>query len=68
MTDRVTLFDIAQAAGVSTATVSRVITGRGPVSDEMRRRVEAAAEAQSPHGSAPAVPSPIAVATTAGAA
>ncbi|HEX3207043.1 MAG TPA: DUF4386 domain-containing protein [Propionibacteriaceae bacterium] len=30
--------------------------------------VEAAAEAQSPHGSAPAVPSPIAVATTAGAA
>jgi len=45
MTDRVTLFDIAQAAGVSTATVSRVITGRGPVSEEMRRRVEAAAEA-----------------------
>jgi hypothetical protein len=30
--------------------------------------VEAAAEAQSPHGSAPAVLSPIAVATTAGAA
>jgi LacI family transcriptional regulator len=61
MTDRVTLFDIAQAAGVSTATVSRVITGRGPVSDEMRRRVEAAAEAlqvnAAPRGGRPA-PSP----------
>jgi DNA-binding LacI/PurR family transcriptional regulator len=35
-----TLVDIAQAAGVSTATVSRVLNDKGYVSDEVRRRVQ----------------------------
>ncbi|PJI93581.1 LacI family DNA-binding transcriptional regulator [Luteimicrobium subarcticum] len=39
---RATLTDVARVAGVSAKTVSRVFSG-GPVSDETRRRVEAAA-------------------------
>ena len=36
------LKDVAKRAGVSTATVSRVINGTAVVSEEMRRRVEQA--------------------------
>lgn len=36
---RTRLMDIAQHAGVSTATVSRVINSKGPISAETRRRV-----------------------------
>lgn len=38
-----TIRDVAAKAGCSIATVSRVATGSGPVSEEMRRRVVAAA-------------------------
>ena len=34
-----TILDVAQAAGVSKSTVSRVVTQSGPVDDETRRRV-----------------------------
>lgn len=34
-----TIKDVASLAGVSTATVSRVLTGKNPVGDEARRRV-----------------------------
>ncbi|WP_047864199.1 LacI family DNA-binding transcriptional regulator [Rubrobacter aplysinae] len=34
-----TIKDVAREAGVSTATVSRVMSGRNPVSEEMRERV-----------------------------
>lgn len=39
MQDRVTLADIAQQAGVSTATVSRVLNGKSNVADDTRRQV-----------------------------
>jgi len=37
-----TIKQVAQKAGVSTATVSRVITGKAPVSDELTHRVQEA--------------------------
>src|SRR5690348_18380828 len=40
---RITSFDIAEKAGVSQATVSRALRGDPSVSEETRRRVEAAA-------------------------
>ncbi|HSD01627.1 MAG TPA: LacI family DNA-binding transcriptional regulator [Gaiellales bacterium] len=39
-----TIVDVAQAAGVSKSTVSNVVRGAEPVSDETRRRVQAAIE------------------------
>lgn len=39
---RTTVLDVAKAAGVSQGTVSRVLTGKNWVSDDMRIRVEAA--------------------------
>ena len=41
---RITLKDVAQAAGVSSATVSRVLSGGRPVSPELAQRVLALAE------------------------
>lgn len=38
--DRVTIYQVSQAAGVSLATVSRVINNKGNVTEETRRRVE----------------------------
>ncbi|MDA7428973.1 LacI family DNA-binding transcriptional regulator [Primorskyibacter aestuariivivens] len=43
MHHRPTIKDLAQAAGVGTATVDRVLNGRGHVSARMRQEVEAAA-------------------------
>jgi LacI family transcriptional regulator, galactose operon repressor len=40
---RVTIAEVAARAGVSTATVSRALSGRGPVSPEVDRRVRQAA-------------------------
>ncbi|MDZ7288527.1 MAG: LacI family transcriptional regulator [candidate division KSB1 bacterium] len=40
---RVTIKEVAQKAGVSTATVSRVLNNVGPVDDDTRRRVREAA-------------------------
>lgn len=40
-----TIKEVARAAGVSVATVSRVINNSGPVNDETRRRIQEAAEA-----------------------
>jgi LacI family transcriptional regulator len=40
----VTLYDVARYAGVSIATVSRVLHGQGPVRDSTRARVRAAIE------------------------
>lgn len=50
----ITIRDVAQRAGVSVTTVSRALNGTGPVSEEARRRVEAAsAELRyMPHGTA----------------
>lgn len=42
-----TIGDVAQAAGVSTATVSRVLAGNYPVAEDTRRRVEEAVESLS---------------------
>lgn len=39
---RKTIYDVAAEAGVSISTVSRVINGKGYVSDEMRQKVEKA--------------------------
>jgi LacI family transcriptional regulator len=39
---RPTIFDVARSAGVSYATVSRVVNGRAHVRDDTRRRVQAA--------------------------
>jgi len=41
---RVTVKDVAERAGVSISTVSRVLTGSAPVSKELHRRVVAAIE------------------------
>ncbi|RSN66859.1 LacI family transcriptional regulator [Actinomadura sp. WAC 06369] len=41
---RVTIAQVAERAGVSTATVSRVLSGRGPVSAAVQRKVRAAAD------------------------
>jgi LacI family transcriptional regulator len=50
----ITIRDVAQRAGVSVTTVSRALNGTGPVSEDVRRRVEAAsAELRYlPHGTA----------------
>jgi LacI family transcriptional regulator len=50
----ITIRDVAHRAGVSVTTVSRTLNGSGPVSDDVRRRVEAAsAELRYlPHGTA----------------
>lgn len=42
--DGLTIYDVARAAGVSTATVSRVVNGNYPVSGSTRAKVEAAME------------------------
>ncbi|MEU9024312.1 LacI family DNA-binding transcriptional regulator [Actinomadura sp. NPDC048394] len=41
---RVTIAQVAERAGVSTATVSRVLSGRGPVSAAVQRKVRKAAD------------------------
>lgn len=43
MKDRVTIEDIVQRTGISKSTVSRVLTGKGYVSDEVRNTVKNAA-------------------------
>jgi DNA-binding LacI/PurR family transcriptional regulator len=55
----VTIADVAQAAGVSTSTVSYVLSGRRPISSETRARVEAsiAALGYHPHAGARALAS-----------
>src|ERR1700730_9658875 len=49
-----TIREVAKAAGVSVATVSRVVNGKGPVREATRRRVKSAAERlrYAPHGAA----------------
>jgi LacI family transcriptional regulator len=49
-----TIREVARAAGVSVATVSRVVNGKGPVREATRRRVKSAAERlrYAPHGAA----------------
>ncbi|MDX3323226.1 LacI family DNA-binding transcriptional regulator [Streptomyces sp. ME02-6979-3A] len=42
MTVRITMADVARAVGVSTATVSHVLSGKRAVADETRQVVEAA--------------------------
>src|SRR5438128_2264327 len=50
--DRVTIKDVAAQAGVSVATISRVMNGKGPVRESTSRRVVETAQAlrYSPHG------------------
>ena len=48
---RVTLADVAKAAGVSSSTVDRVLNGRAPVRKETAERIHAAAEAVGFHAS-----------------
>ncbi len=43
---QVTIYSVAQEAGVSIATVSRVLSSTGRVAPETRRRVEEAAARQ----------------------
>ena len=43
MAKRPTITDLAESAGVSVATVDRVLNGRHPVREETARRVYAAA-------------------------
>ena len=43
----VTIRDVAHKAGVSVTTVSRTLNGTGPVSEDVRRRVEAASDRKS---------------------
>jgi LacI family transcriptional regulator len=52
MARRPTITDLARAAGVSVATVDRVLNGRGPVREETRVRVHDAAHAIGYHGAA----------------
>jgi len=49
MNKRVNINDVAQAAGVHRSTVSRALTGSGPVSPENRAKVQAAAKALNYH-------------------
>lgn len=49
---RKTIYDVAEKAGVSISTVSRVINGKGYVSEETRRKVEEACENYRPIASA----------------
>ncbi|MFI0960337.1 LacI family DNA-binding transcriptional regulator [Streptomyces sp. NPDC021080] len=44
MRQRVTMSDVARAAGVSSATVSYVLSGKRPVTEETRKAVESAIE------------------------
>ncbi|MFD9589141.1 LacI family DNA-binding transcriptional regulator [Streptomyces sp. NPDC059980] len=44
MAQRVTMNDVARAAGVSSATVSYVLSGKRPVTEETRKSVESAIE------------------------
>jgi LacI family transcriptional regulator len=50
----VTIHDVARAASVSVATVSRVLNGKGPVREETQRRIRTVVERlrYSPHGAA----------------
>lgn len=50
----VTIRQVAHAAGLSVATISRVLNGKGPVREETRRKVREAAAALrwTPHGAA----------------
>src|SRR5579859_2666729 len=54
---RITIADLARLAGVSKATISRVLTGRPDVDDETRRRILAliASTGYSPHPAARAL-------------
>ena len=44
MSDRVTISQVAEAAGVSAMTVSNVLNGKPGASEETRRRVQSAAK------------------------